>query len=67
MRRAQSARHNVRPSLVLPADDLGVLREGDESIEDMLRKQLLEKEREIDKVCYGISGLCDDANLTISL
>ncbi|KAG2106998.1 uncharacterized protein F5147DRAFT_746112 [Suillus discolor] len=36
--------------LALPADDLGILREGDEpSIEDVLRRQLLDKDRENDK------------------
>jgi len=40
----------ARPSLALGADDLGVLREGDESNEDVLRRQLLEKDRECDRV-----------------
>lgn len=52
-RRAQSAKHHVRPSLALAADDLGVLREGDETNEDILRRQLLEKDRENDRVCYS--------------
>ena len=50
MRRAQSVRHQARPSLALGADDLGVLCEGEESTEGVLRKQLLEKDRENDKV-----------------
>ena len=51
MRRAQSVRHYGRPSLAIGgADDLGVLKE-DESVEDVLRRQLLEKDRECDKVC----------------
>ena len=51
MRRAQSVRHHVRPSsLALGTDDLGVLKEGDESNEDVLRRQLLDKDRENDKV-----------------
>lgn len=50
-RRAQSAKHHVRPSLALAADDLGILREGDERNEDILRRQLLEKDRENDRVC----------------
>jgi hypothetical protein len=50
MRRAQSVRHYARPSLALGADDLGMLREGDESNEDVLRRQLLDKDRENDKV-----------------
>jgi hypothetical protein len=50
MRRAQSVRHYARPSLALASDDLGVLKEGDESTEDVLRRQLLDKDRENDKV-----------------
>ncbi|KIJ66592.1 hypothetical protein HYDPIDRAFT_174631 [Hydnomerulius pinastri MD-312] len=50
MRRAQSVRNYARPSLALGADDLGVLREGDEPIEDTLRRQLLDKDRENDKL-----------------
>ncbi|KAG2141096.1 hypothetical protein DEU56DRAFT_797292 [Suillus clintonianus] len=51
MRRAQSVRnYGIKPSLVLAADDLGILREGDEAIEDVLRRQLLDKDRENDKL-----------------
>jgi hypothetical protein len=50
MRRAQSVRHHGRPSLALGTDDLGILKEGDESDEDVLRRQLLDKDRENDKV-----------------
>jgi hypothetical protein len=51
-RRAQSVRHHSRPSLAHGADDLGMLREiPDESVEDILRRQVLEKDRENDKVC----------------
>jgi hypothetical protein len=50
MRKAQSAKNFVRPSLALAADDLGVLTEGDESLEDALRRQLLDKDRENDHV-----------------
>lgn len=57
MRRAQSVRTYPRTSLSLTTpstdpSDLTTLRETDEStsIEDTLRKQLLEKERENDKV-----------------
>jgi hypothetical protein len=50
MRRAQSVRHHARPSFALGADDLGILKEGDESNEDVLRRQLLDKDRENDKV-----------------
>ncbi|RDB24412.1 hypothetical protein Hypma_008499 [Hypsizygus marmoreus] len=50
MRRAQSVRHYARPSLALGTDDLGMLREGDETNEDVLRRQLLDKDRENDKL-----------------
>jgi hypothetical protein len=46
MRRSQTVRHNPRPSQALNTDDLGILVESDESTEDVLRKQLLEKELE---------------------
>ncbi|KAG6898541.1 hypothetical protein C0993_006101 [Termitomyces sp. T159_Od127] len=49
MRRAQSVRNYPRPSLALGADDLGMLREADETNEDVLRRQLLDKDRENDK------------------
>ena len=57
MRRAQSVRHYARPSLALAADDLGVLREGDESNEDVLRRQLVEKDRECDKVSTSVDKI----------
>jgi len=59
MRRAQSVRNYARPSIALAADDLGVLREGDESNEDILRRQLLEKDRECDKLQMTIQALQD--------
>ncbi|KAI0320050.1 hypothetical protein OF83DRAFT_1106771 [Amylostereum chailletii] len=60
MRRAQSVRHYGRPSLALGADDLGMLKEGpEESTEDMLRRQLLEKDRENDKLQDQIQALQD--------
>ncbi|KIK02544.1 hypothetical protein K443DRAFT_677494 [Laccaria amethystina LaAM-08-1] len=59
MRRAQSVRHYARPSLALAADDLGMLREGDESNEDVLRKQLLDKDRENDKLRTQVQILQD--------
>jgi hypothetical protein len=62
MRRAQSNKHHPRPSNALPSDDLGVLREGGETVEDHLRRHLLEKDRENDRVCsskfdYNIKNL----------
>jgi len=57
MRRAQSVRHYARPSLALGTDDLGVLREVDESNEDILRRQLLDKDRENDRVSGHIKAL----------
>lgn len=51
MRRAQTTRHYGRPSLALGADDLGMLKETpEESTEDVLRRQLIEKDRECDRV-----------------
>jgi hypothetical protein len=43
-------RNYGRPSLAIGADDLGVLREGNESDEDILRRQLIDKDRENDRV-----------------
>ncbi|OBZ78976.1 hypothetical protein A0H81_01319 [Grifola frondosa] len=58
MRRAQSVRHYPRPSLALSgADDLSVLKETDESVEDVLRRQLLEKDRENDKLQTQVQSL----------
>ncbi|KAF5390443.1 hypothetical protein D9757_005300 [Collybiopsis confluens] len=73
MRRAQSVRHRTRESLgntsqfgtvggagyqlALHADDLGVLREGDETDADVLRRQLLEKDRECDRLKTNLSLL----------
>ncbi|KAH9854287.1 hypothetical protein C2E23DRAFT_817995 [Lenzites betulinus] len=56
MRRAQSVRHYTRASLASGADDLGILRE-DESVEDVLRRQLAEKSRECDKMQIQIQSL----------
>lgn len=51
MRKAQSVRHYQRPSLAHGlVDDLGILRESEDSVEDGLRKQLMDKERECDRV-----------------
>jgi hypothetical protein len=67
MRRAQSVRHYARPSIALGADDLGILKEGDESNEDVLRRQLLDKDRENDKVkllfCFGSGSLAETPQL----
>ncbi|KIK54429.1 hypothetical protein GYMLUDRAFT_48790 [Collybiopsis luxurians FD-317 M1] len=43
--------------LALHADDLGVLREGDETDADVLRKQLLERDRECDRLKTNLSLL----------
>lgn len=50
MRRAQSIRTYGRNSLALASDELGALREAGESDEDVLRRQLLEKDRLVDEV-----------------
>lgn len=57
MRRAQSVRHYARSSLALAVDDLGTLKEGDESNEDVLRRQLLDKDRENDKLLTQLQTL----------
>jgi hypothetical protein len=49
MRRTQT-KHIPRPSIALTANEIGTLREGSETNEDVLRRQLLEKDRENDKV-----------------
>jgi hypothetical protein len=43
--------------MALGTDDLGVLKEGEESNEDVLRRQLLEKDRENDKVIQAFTYL----------
>jgi hypothetical protein len=59
MRRAQSVRnHGRQPTIALATDDLGILREGDETIEDVLRRQLLDKDRENDKVGLILGSMC---------
>lgn len=58
MRRAQSVRNYGRPSIVPGSDDLSMLREEpDDSPEDALRRQLIEKDRENDKVSLFIPSL----------
>ncbi|KAJ7677605.1 hypothetical protein B0H17DRAFT_1334210 [Mycena rosella] len=57
MRRAQSVRNYGRPSLAIGADDLGVLREGNESNEDVLRRQLIDKDRENDRLQTQVESL----------
>jgi hypothetical protein len=53
MRRAQSVRHYTRASVpTIGSNDLGVLKEApEESTEVALRRQLLDKSKENDKVC----------------
>ena len=58
MRRAQSVRTYSRPSsIILSSDELGILREGDETNEDVLRRQLLDKDRENDRLQTQIESL----------
>jgi len=54
MKRTHSTKHNIRPSLPLVSNDLGIITEGDE---DILRRQLLERERENDRVCFPTFGV----------
>jgi hypothetical protein len=68
MRRAQSLRNHTtahhRTTSSPNADDLGILREQPEdSAEDKLRKQLLECERDKDKLHDQILALQDQLNL----
>ncbi|KAF7796202.1 hypothetical protein EIP86_007376 [Pleurotus ostreatoroseus] len=49
MRRSQTLRHNPRPSAILASDELAGVRE-EESAEGTLRRQLLERDRENDKL-----------------
>jgi hypothetical protein len=57
MRRAQSVRHYTRASVpTIGTDDLGVVKEvPEESTEVALRRQLLDKSKENDKVCNSSS------------
>ncbi|TDL26421.1 hypothetical protein BD410DRAFT_783477 [Rickenella mellea] len=61
MRRSHSLRHQARPSFAAErsniTDDLGVLQEEAESVEDSLRRQLLTKDRENDKLQTQILSL----------
>jgi len=58
MRRAQSVRNHNRSTLAIGVDDLGALKESpDETNEDFLRRQLLEKDRENDKLQSQIQSL----------
>lgn len=62
MRRAQTVRNYGRPSIATGGvDDLGMLKE-DESVEDVLRRQLLEKDRECDRVCMCASCAIERPN-----
>ena len=62
MRRSQSTRNQAKQSLAPGAEDLTILQENGES-PDMLRSQLLEKDRENDKVVSPLIGT-DCASLT---
>jgi hypothetical protein len=67
MRRAHSVRNYGKTPLAPASDDLGILREGDEpTIEDVLRRQLLDKDRENDKVSL-IKIMLDDLCCTNEL
>ena len=57
MRRAQSVRHYTRASVpTIGSNDLGVLNEAQEESTDVaLRRQLLDKSKENDKVCGSSS------------
>lgn len=61
IRRTQSVRNRTAHSVTV-SDDLGVLREGEQSIEDVLRQEVVEVRRENDKVCLGsfVTSLVED-------
>ena len=61
IRRAQSVRNRTAHNVTL-SDDLGVIREGEQSIEDVLRQELAAARRENDKVCWRFP-----LNLSLSL
>lgn len=65
MRRAQSTRHVTRASVpTIGTNDLGVLKEvPEESKEVALRRQLLEKSKENDKVWRSFTFRCFDTDL----
>ncbi|KAJ3807975.1 hypothetical protein F5876DRAFT_90308 [Lentinula aff. lateritia] len=71
MRRSQTLRNHTRASIIGPgtgqlalhSDDLGVLREGDESDADVLRRQLLDKDRECDRLKTTLSLLQSQLSL----
>jgi len=67
MRRAHSVRNhtNGKSSFQLATDDMGALTEGDERPEDGLRKKLLEKDRENDKVCVSWVSLVSRCHRTV--
>lgn len=56
MRRAQSTRNYGRPSIAPGTEDLTMLKE-DLDDTDVLRRQLIEKDRENDKVSLYLEGL----------
>ncbi|KAJ4477549.1 hypothetical protein J3R30DRAFT_3487254 [Lentinula aciculospora] len=60
---SQSGSMGGTGQLALHTDDLGVLREGDESDADVLRKQLLEKDRECDRLKTTLSLLQSQLSL----
>ncbi|KAH6896146.1 hypothetical protein BKA70DRAFT_1318487, partial [Coprinopsis sp. MPI-PUGE-AT-0042] len=57
MRRSQTVRTYGRNSLALASDELGALREAGETDEDVLRRQLLEKDRLVDELTAQIESL----------
>lgn len=67
-RRAQSVRHQTRGSVpTIGSNDLGVLKEiAEESTEVTLRRQLLDKSRENDKVWEGFSTLVTLINANLA-
>jgi hypothetical protein len=59
MRRTQSVRNHAKSiSSATGSDELSVLKESDDGLEDVLRRQLLEKDKENDKVRNNVPYKC---------
>ncbi|EKM56717.1 uncharacterized protein PHACADRAFT_254001 [Phanerochaete carnosa HHB-10118-sp] len=57
MRRSQSVRNQHRPAVMVGSDDLGVVKEDEQNLEEILRAHLLEKDKENDKLRTQIAQL----------
>lgn len=67
MRRSQSVRNQHRPAVMVGSDDLSVVEEDEQSLKDVLRTQLLEKDKENDKVGLPQSRGRDNTDTIVQL